>query len=103
MESNTIERNQTREELERLIYDKDTLLRKMNSEESAFKEHLFTLKNNISTERSKERKNLNKLEMELRQLGEEEKELLKQRMKTREEGHSLLTEAPKRLLEKRKK
>ena len=97
------ELHQIKEDLERKRYDKDALVNKIDSEESRFKDHLFNLKKNINAERSKDRKNLNKLETELQQLEEEEKELLKLREKHRADGHSLLTEAPKVLLEKRKK
>ena len=79
------------------------LLEKINLQETEYKDRLASLKNNINAERSKDRKNLNKLEAELLNLTREEKDLINQRTATREEGQLLLTETPKKLLEKRKK
>ena len=75
---------------------------KIINEENALMEHLSKLKTSLHDEKSKERRNLKQLEMDLSRLGEEEKESLKQRKKIREEGHVLMTEAPKMLLTKRR-
>ena len=103
MERKHNELKETKEEMERRLNDKDMLQEQINQEESAYKNHLTTLKSNINTERSKDRKNLNNLETELVNLAKEEKDLLRQKNDTREEGQLLLTETPRKLLEKRKK
>ena len=103
LESKTTELKQGKEEIEKRIHDKDVMQTKINTEELTFKDQLASLKNNVMTEKSKDRKNLNRLETELQSLGRDQTELLKLRQKHREEGHTLLTEAPKVLLDKRRK
>merc|ERR1712223_512889 len=103
MERKKHELHQTKEDMERRLKDRNDLLENISSQESAYKNHLTSLKNIIQTERSKDRKNLNKLETELINLAQEEKNLVKQKSATREEGQILLTETPRKLLEKRKK
>merc|ERR1719225_342597 len=101
MERKQNELKQTKDDMERRLNDKDMLQEQINSEESAYKNHLAKLKSNINTERSKDRKNLRNLEAELVNLATEEKDLLRQKNVIREEGQLLLTETPKKLLEKR--
>ena len=103
MERKENELQQMQQEMEQKLKDRNMLLEKINLQETEYKDRLASLKNNINAERSKDRKNLNKLEAELLNLAREEKDLMNQRTATREEGQLLLTETPKRLLEKRKK
>merc|ERR1719225_985892 len=78
MERKQNELKQTKDDMERRLNDKDMLQEQINSEESAYKNHLAKLKSNINTERSKDRKNLRNLEAELVNLATEEKDLLRQ-------------------------
>ena len=92
---------QTSEESQKKTKDKDTTKNKIENEEHEYKERLSALKNNLMMEKSKERKDLKAAEAELQLLEEQEKVLLKKQEKDREEGHVLMVEAPKQLMQKR--
>ena len=101
LEMKSIELKQMKTEMEVKSNDKEAIRNRIHEEEISYMERLSALKNNVMTEKSKEGKNLSRLEAKLKNLEEEGAGLFQQIKGQREEAHKLLTEAPKSMLAKK--